>query len=186
MSFSPRRLLPPAASPVSPAVSPLVPLSVAAAVFVTVAGCTSGGDGPRPPVPSPTGPAAAACRALHGALPERVGGQPRAEPESGAPYAAVWGDPAIELGCGVPRPGVLTPGSEQYNPTPDLAEVNGVPWLLEEQEGGYRFTTVERTVFVRVTVPDAYAPEINALVDLADAVRGAIPAEKPRDGGGTG
>ncbi|GAA2457693.1 hypothetical protein GCM10010405_47270 [Streptomyces macrosporus] len=148
-------------------------------MFVTAAGCTSGDDGPRPHVPSPTGSAAAACRALYDALPERVDGQPRVELESETRYAAVWGDPAIELGCGVPRPEVLTPGSEHYNPTPDLAEVNGVSWLLEERKDGYRFTTVERTVFVRVTVPDTYTPEINALVDLADAVRETIP-EQPR------
>jgi hypothetical protein len=78
----------------------------------------------------------------------------------------------------VPRPEVLTPGSEHYNPTSDSVEVNGVSWLLEERDGGYRFTLLDREVFVRVTVPDAYAPEVNALVDLADAVRGAVP-EKP-------
>lgn len=162
----------------SSAVSPLVSLSAVVAVFVTAAGCSSD-DGPRPPVPSPTGSAAAACRALHDALPERVDGQQRVELASETRYAAVWGDPAIELGCGVPRPGVLTPGSEHYNPTPDLIEVNGVSWVLEEQDDGYRFTTVERTVFVRVTVPDAYAPEVNSLVDLADAVRATIP-EQPQ------
>lgn len=175
MSFSPRRSRP---LPVPSAVSPSVSLSAAVAVLVTVAGCTSGDDGPRPPVPSPTGRAAAACRALYDALPERVDGQPRVELSPGTRYAAVWGDPAIELGCGVPRPEVLTPGSEHYNPTAEAVEVNGVSWLSEERDGGYRFTTTGRTVFVRVTVPDDYAPEVNALVDLADAVRGAIP-EKP-------
>ncbi|WP_269846166.1 DUF3515 domain-containing protein [Streptomyces carminius] len=174
MSFSPRRCLPlSAASAAKAAVS----LSAAAAAFITLAGCTSAGDAPRPPVPTPTGPAAAACRALYEALPERVDGQRRVTLTPGTRYAAVWGDPAIELGCGVPRPEVLTPGSEHYNPTAEAVEVDGVSWLLEKQDGGYRFTTTGREAFVRVTVPDAYRPEINALVDLADAVRGAVPEQ---------
>ncbi|GAA3638910.1 DUF3515 domain-containing protein [Streptomyces sp. S1A] len=153
--------------------------AVVLAVLAAAAGCTpSGGDRSGPPVPSPTGEAADVCRELYGALPEEVDGQPRGEIEPETRFAAVWGDPAIELGCGVPRPEVLTPGSEHYNPTSESVEVNGVSWLLEEQGGGHRFTLLEREVFVRVTVPDAYAPEVNALVDLADAVRETVP-EKP-------
>jgi len=154
-----------------------VSLAAVAAVLVTAAGCAFGDDRPRPPVPSPTGSAAAACRALYDALPERVDGQRRVALTPETRYAAAWGDPAIELGCGVPQPEVLTPGSEHYNPTADAVEVNGVSWLLEQRDGGYRFTTTGRTVFVRVTVPDAYAPEINALTDLADAVRETIPEQ---------
>jgi hypothetical protein len=171
VSFSPRRFLPSALRP------PATALAVLAAL-VAAAGCASGDDAPRPPLPSPTGRAADTCRALYDALPEKVDGQSRVAIEPETRYAAVWGDPAIELGCGVPRPEVLTPGSEHYNPTSDSVEVNGVSWLLEERDGGYRFTLLDREVFVRVTVPDAYAPEVNALVDLADAVRGAVP-EKP-------
>ncbi|WP_420802436.1 DUF3515 domain-containing protein [Streptomyces taklimakanensis] len=158
-------------------VRPVITLSAATAVCITATGCSLGDDAPRPPVPSPTGSAAAVCRTLHDALPERVDGQSRVAIEPETRYAAVWGDPGIELGCGVPRPEVLTPGSEHYNPTAEAVEVNGVSWLVEETDGGYRFTTTGREVFVRVTVPDAYAPEVNPLTDLSDAVRAAVPVE---------
>ncbi|WP_173915021.1 DUF3515 domain-containing protein [Streptomyces barkulensis] len=168
MSFAPRRSLP----------SALRAPAVLLAVLAAAAGCVSGGDRPGPPVPSPTGEAAGICRELYGALPGEVDGQPRGEVEPGTRFAAVWGDPAIELGCGVPRPEVLTPGSEHYNPVSESVDVNGVSWLLEKRDGGHRFTLLDREVFVRVTVPDSYAPEVNALVDLADAVRETVP-EKP-------
>jgi Protein of unknown function (DUF3515) len=90
-------------------------------------------------------------------------------------FTAVWGDPAIGLRCGVPRPEVLSPGSEHYNPTADAVEVNGVDWLLEEREDGYRFTTTGRTAFVELTVPSAYAPEVGVLTHFATPVEQAVP-----------
>ncbi|MDK1475069.1 DUF3515 domain-containing protein [Streptomyces sp. 549] len=149
-----------------------------AAVLVAVAGCSADPEGPA--VPSPTGRAAADCRALHSRLPAEVEGRERVEREPVSQYTAVWGDPSIELRCGVPRPEVLSPGSEHYNPTADAVEVNGVGWLLEQQTDGYRFTTTGRTAFVELTVPGAYAPEVGALTDLADAVRAAVPEQPLR------
>ncbi|WP_461030410.1 DUF3515 domain-containing protein [Streptomyces sparsus] len=147
-----------------------------AAVQVAVAGCSADPEGPA--VPSPTGRSAADCRALHSRLPAKVEGRPRVERQPVSRYTAVWGEPAIELRCGVPRPKVLSPGSEHYNPTADAVEVNGVGWLLEKQSEGYRFTTTGRTAFVELTVPSAYAPEVGVLTELADAVLAAVP-EKP-------
>jgi hypothetical protein len=153
--------------------APLAAL-VAAALSGAAAGC-SAGDVTGSAAPSPSGRAAAACRTLHGALPERLAGLERTETGPASPFTAGWGDPVVELRCGVSRPGTLTSGSEHYNPMPDLAEVNGVTWLLEERDDGYRFTTTERVAYVEVTVPDAYAPEIGLLTDLDDAVKDAVP-----------
>lgn len=115
------------------------------------------------------------CRALHGQLPDTVNGQRRgtADPESA--YTAVWGDPAIELRCGVPKPEKLTPGSAHYNPTAEAMEVNGVSWLLEKQDDGWRFTTTGRRANVEVTVPEQYAPEVGVLTDFSSAVRSNVP-----------
>jgi len=66
---------------------------------------------------------------------------------------------------------------DSYDPTADAVDVNGVAWLLEEESDGIRFTTTERTMFVEVTVPDDYAPEVNPLTDLAAAVDEHIPAD---------
>lgn len=146
----------------------------ALAVSAVVAGCSAGAEGP--PVPKPSGKAATACRALHGQLPGKVDGQERVSLEPASKYTAVWGDPAIELRCGVPKPEKLTPGSEHYNPTAEAAEVNGVSWLLEKQDGGWRFTTTQRTANVEVTVPEEYAPEAGVLTEFSRAVKSAVPS----------
>ncbi|EST39208.1 hypothetical protein N566_03265 [Streptomycetaceae bacterium MP113-05] len=150
------------------------PVLLAFALCGVSAGCTAD-DGGGPAAPSPSGEAAEACRVLHEALPDRVAGEERNGSAPSSEYTAVWGEPAVELRCGVPEPEVLRPGSEHYNPTAEAAEVNGVSWLLEETDGGYRFTTTERNPYLEVRVPHAYAPEIGVLTDLADAVRGALP-----------
>jgi hypothetical protein len=78
-------------------------------------------------------------------------------------FTAAWGDPAITLRCGVDKPPKLTAASPCY-------EVNGVGWFAEEASGGYLFTTIGRATFIEVGVPSRYAPEANALVDLAATV----------------
>ncbi|MGI5348582.1 DUF3515 domain-containing protein [Streptomyces sp. CA-250714] len=158
-----------------------VPASAVGALVVLVplvtAGCSGIGDaGPTPP--SPSGRTAKLCRALHDALPKRVDGRQRGEADPVSDYTAVWGDPAIELRCGVREPAKLTPGNEEYNPTADAAEVNGVSWLMEKQDDGYRFTTTHRAAYVELTVPDDYKPEVEALTDLSDAVKHTVPKRK--------
>ncbi|MFE3771782.1 DUF3515 domain-containing protein [Streptomyces sp. NPDC059122] len=150
----------------------LAAFSLLAAVSA-FASCSSA---PEVAAPSPTGEAARHCRALHRDLPQTVDGLQRGTAEPVSDFTAIWGDPAVELRCGVPKPEVLRHGSEHYNPNPDSAEVDGVQWLFERQDDGYRFTTVLRKVYVEVTVPGKYAPEIDVLPDLAAAVQKAIPA----------
>lgn len=154
-------------------------VAAGAGLLLAATGCGGGDGSPAPPDPTPTGAAARTCRALRAALPDRVDGQPRQAADDQLRYTVEWGDPAIRLRCGVPRPDVLTPGSEHYNPTAEAVEVNGVTWLLEQRSDGYRFTTTGRVVFVEVTVPDAYHPEVNALTDLAAPVRREVPEEQP-------
>ncbi|MFD7663299.1 DUF3515 domain-containing protein [Streptomyces sp. NPDC059788] len=126
--------------------------------------------------PAPTGGAARQCRALQKELPRTVDGLERGTADPVSDFTAVWGDPAVRLRCGVPKPAVLTPGSEHYNPGADAAEVNGVEWLFEKQDDGYRFTTVLRKTYVEVRVPGKYTPEVDVLTDLAGAVKKTVPA----------
>ncbi|GAA2694074.1 hypothetical protein GCM10010400_69590 [Streptomyces aculeolatus] len=138
--------------------------------------CSGGGGGaPQVAVPTPQGKAVDHCRELADRLPGTVDGQERRETDPVSELTAGWGDPAVELRCGVPRPEVLTPGSEHYNPAADSVSVNGVDWLYEDLDDGARFTTTLREAFVEVTVPGAYAPEVNPLTDLAEAVDKAVP-----------
>jgi hypothetical protein len=148
-----------------------------ALLLAAATGCSGGADGPDVVVPSPDGEAAGVCRSLAGALPERVDGLDRVTPSADSPYVAAWGDPAVVLRCGVAEPPVLVPGSDTYNPVPDIVGVNEVDWVVEETDGARRFTTYERQVFVEVTVPDDYEPnQVSPLVDLAAPVAGAVPA----------
>ncbi|UZJ29401.1 DUF3515 domain-containing protein [Streptomyces endophytica] len=151
---------------------PILALPLLTVAFAAVS-CSSSED---VAVPSPRGEAARHCRALHEELPRTVDGLKRRTAEPVSDFTAVWGDPAVQLRCGVPKPDVLRHGSEHYNPNPEAAEVNGVRWLFEKQDDGYRFTTVLRKVYVEVTVPGKYAPEVNVLPDLAGAVKKTIPA----------
>jgi hypothetical protein len=124
----------------------------------------------RVDVPAPVPPAevAAACAALPAALPEQVESQSRRPTSPASSLTAAWGDPAIVLRCGVPRPAALEPTSE-------VVEVNGVEWFGEPTADGYVFTTTGRVANVEVRVPNAYAPEVNPLTDLAAAVTENIP-----------
>ncbi|MFF7052441.1 DUF3515 domain-containing protein [Streptomyces griseorubiginosus] len=139
--------------------------------LITIAGCSSADDGTRAAVPSPGTEVAGLCVNLDKALPSKVDGQDRRDPEPASALTAGWGDPAIILRCGVQRP------SKMDDPEADGVEVNGVGWLLEKRDdGSFRFTTTLRKAYVEVTIPekrtgDGMAP----LVDLAPAVKKTIP-----------
>lgn len=136
-----------------------------------LAGCSSPVAVP-PPSPSPTGEAAAACAALGPRLPWLLEGQKRRPTEPDSDLAWAWADPPLVLRCGVPVPSALEPTSE-------LLSIEGVDWLAEELSAGYRFSTVGRVATVEVTVPDAYSPEVNPLVDLAPAITATVPLQTP-------
>ncbi len=123
------------------------------------------------PSPAPEGAAAYACAELKGRLPALILGKPTTATTPTSTYTSAWGDPTIVLRCGVAMPAALTATSQ-------LLSVNGVDWLPEPLERGYLFTTVGRAPVIEVSVPDAYQPESDALVDLSDAVAG-VPVSSP-------
>ena len=123
------------------------------------------------PDPRPSGAAAGVCAALMADLPTTVLDQRRRRVEPGGNGAA-WGKPAIVLRCGVPAPPGLTSSSE-------CLEVNRVGWFAEEAQGGMIFTTIGRPAFVELSVPERYAPESGALVDLAATVTAHDPVSVP-------
>ncbi|MEU6145259.1 DUF3515 domain-containing protein [Streptomyces sp. NPDC047081] len=142
------------------------------ALLITVAGCSSADDSARAAVPSPGTKVAELCRNLDKAVPAKVDGQGRRDPEPASALTAGWGNPAIILRCGVERPAKMS------DPEADGVEVNGVGWLLEKQsDGSFRFTTTLRKAYVEVSIPkDRTADGMAPLVDLAPAVKKAIPA----------
>lgn len=142
---------------------------LAALALLTVPVVSSCSSGVAVDPPSLSGPAAYACAALHGRLPDEVVHQTVTATEPQSPYTQAWGSPAIVLRCGVPAPSALTPTSQ-------LVTVDGVDWLPEQLADGYRFSTVGRAITVEVTVPSRYAPEADALADLSPVVASADPA----------
>ncbi|GHJ36262.1 DUF3515 domain-containing protein [Streptomyces sp. TS71-3] len=160
-------------------VRPPVPALLLAAL--AAAGCTSTDEAATVAVPSPAAEAASYCHKLHGQLPPHLDGLGRRDPRPRSALTAGWGDPAIILRCGVPRPPAMdampSPGSSPDGTDMNGVDVNGVGWLVEpRQDGSYRFTTTLRRAYVEVTLPkprtkDGLAP----LTDLAAAVKKTVP-----------
>lgn len=148
------------------------PSSRRAANAVVAAVALSGCAGPVK-VADPTPPAAAAsvCDAVLAHLPKTVLDKKRREVQPGR-YTAAYGDPPITVACGVDLPGSMATDTRCF-------EVNGVGWFAEEGQGGWLFTTIGREATVQVGVPSAYAPEANALVDVAAAISGQDRSLKP-------
>lgn len=148
-----------------------------ALLLITAVGCSSADDSAAAAVPSPKAEAAELCRKLDGVLPKKVDGLGRRDPEPSSALTAGWGNPAIILRCGVVRPPKMLDPKVAEGRDPDAVPggVNGVKWLMEKADGGaYRFTTASRLAYVEVTVPEGRDTS-GALIDLASAVKKAIP-----------
>ncbi|WP_149825380.1 DUF3515 domain-containing protein [Streptomyces tailanensis] len=153
---------------------------LAGSLLIAVAGCSSADDGGSAAVPSPDAAVTKLCRNLDEALPRKVDGRDRRDPEPASPLTAGWGSPAIILRCGVPQPPkMVDPGVAEGRDADAVAgAVNGVDWLMEKRDdGSYRFTTANRSAYVEVTVPAERAGEDTSpiLVGLAPAIKKAIP-----------
>ncbi|GAA0376602.1 hypothetical protein GCM10009530_28900 [Microbispora corallina] len=116
--------------------------------------------------PSPTGTAAADCRALTTALPRTLVGLDRAETDPPSPYVAVWGEGEIALRCGVERPAAMAP-------TAEVSDINGVAWFQDPRTPAL-FTAIGRVAYVEVTISAQHQPG-DVLVDLAGPIKAAIP-----------
>lgn len=141
------------------AVAPLAG-ALAACWLLILSGCGPGAV--QLAVPSPAPEVAAACGDLIGALPDQVLDQDRRETRPASPLTTAYGDPPIEVTCGVAAP-------RGADPT-ECFEVNGVGWSAEKVENGYIFTTIGRKLYLELAVPSKYAPEANALTDVSAAV----------------
>ena len=128
--------------------------------------------------PRPSGAVAGDCSSLVDDAPDSVAGAKVREVSPSDGYAGAWGDPAIVLRCGVPRPAALTRTSQCF-------VVNGVGWLVTQDGaevdptavagGTLVFTTIGRSAYVEVTVPDRYSPAADALVDLTPTIKAHVP-----------
>lgn len=141
--------------------------SVTGGVLALLAGCGTGAV--EAPAPRPPASVARLCQALHGRLPAKVHGRSRRATTPKSPLVTAWGSPAIVVRCGVPRPIALKPTSE-------LVTVNGVNWLGVPVDRPVTFTAVGRLAYVEVTVPAAYRPAGDVLIELGGPIKAAVPA----------
>ena len=132
---------------------------VACALLLALVACGP----PEIDAPDLSGADAAACRALVADLPTTLLDQERVETTGDTEYGAAWGDPAIVLTCGV--------GAVDLDDAPPCTVVDGVGWVVPDDGGGKTtFVTDGYRPRVQVVVPDDYAPEADALTELATVV----------------
>lgn len=135
-------------------------------VLLLLTGCGTGAV--EAPAPHPPAAVAHRCAELLRRLPAKVHGRGRRATTPKSPLVIAWGSPAIVVRCGVPRPAALKPTSE-------LVVINGVNWLGVPVDRPVTFTAVGRLAYVEVTVPGAYQPPGDVLIELAGPIKAAIP-----------
>jgi hypothetical protein len=147
---------------------------------VAIGGCGGGAVDVDPTSPDPQ--VAAQCNALLNELPDTVDGQDRREIKPDDALAVAWGDPAIVLRCGVPKPAALTPISSCF-------VVNDIGWLATVDGREYTqsgppddtmvFTTIGRSAYVEVSVPAHWSPQADALTEVSSAIAAATQDVQP-------
>lgn len=115
--------------------------------------------------PTPGSRDVAACQRLAPQLPRTLGGADLNSAASRPPLAISWGKPPLVLECGVPRPPQLAPYSTaQLIGSGDNLSVN---WLPIPHGSATDWIVIDRSVYLRLTVPNDYAtPPINALSNV--------------------
>ncbi|MFD6953012.1 hypothetical protein A6A08_13200 [Nocardiopsis sp. TSRI0078] len=136
------------------------------AVTLAAAGC--GAQTVRMEPPETDAATAEVCADLVSALPDTLLDAERARVRPESDLTAAWGDPAIGLRCGVPRPVALKPDSY-------VEEVNGVTWLPQPQDAPTLYTAVGREAYVELTVPSAHGAPAAALSTVSDLIAEHVP-----------
>jgi Protein of unknown function (DUF3515) len=128
-----------------------------------------------PAPPKPNAATQAACVKVFAKLPVQLGQLAPRRTQTDSSFVAAWGDPAVVLRCGVAKPAVF--GTAE---AAQLVEVNAVLWQPDPQRDRTVYTTVDRSVYIDVTVPAGadqplplLAPAVSALPKLCTATDAA-------------
>jgi hypothetical protein len=164
-----------------------VPLAVLAGMISFALLDGLGGDGPNgadgatasptPASPRATGPVSmpapalpgrveVICRALLSRLPGGLREAPRRPVGAGPGQNAAYGDPPLTVACGV--------APARFPPTDRVYRLDAVCWHASAD--GTVWTTVDREAAVRVTVPRAYDPPGQWVIELSAPVTEAVPS----------
>ena len=153
-----------------------IALAVAAIGVILVVAATR--EAPPQPVALPAVPAPqaanSACRALEQALPPRLGDYQRAPlaqpaPEGATAWRARPDSEPVVLRCGLDRPSDFVVGSP-------IQVVDRVQWFEVRQDDRSTWYTVDRPVYVALTLPPGSGPTpIQQLSELIDHTMPAVP-----------
>jgi len=158
-----------------------VPLTLIVALLAIVA--TRPGESPAAE-PSPTAPrpqsttpvamdapklserATVVCRALVSQLPTAVRDLRLRPVTAGHEQNAAYGDPAITVSCGGPK--------ATFPPTDQVFQLSRVCWHQVDRAEATEWTTVDREVPVRVTVPKSYDGPAQWTTAFSNTVLGTV------------
>lgn len=137
-----------------PAVVPAAPVPMAAPALAT-----------RP---------AAVCLAVTSQLPTKVRDLAARKVSAGPEQNAAYGEPALTVACGVAQPKMCASldasGTGCVPMDTELMNMNQVCWYADQQAGATVFTTMDREVPVRVTVPKQYTQPAQWANEFSDVV----------------
>ncbi|BCB82152.1 hypothetical protein GCM10022251_45950 [Phytohabitans flavus] len=122
------------------------------------------------PAPELSTRAATVCRALLSRLPASIRDLHQRPVTEGPEQNAAYGDPAITVSCGVTMPAIP--------PTDLVYPLSRVCWHSADRQGATEWTTVDREVPVRVTVPKQYDQPGQWTIAFSDPVIAAVPSLK--------
>jgi hypothetical protein len=108
------------------------------------------------------------------ALPFDLLGEPSRRVDSDSPFVYAWAEPAVVLICGVERPAGFTVGVSAI-------QINGVQWYVDTGDPEVTvWTTVDRPVYVQVTVPASV--DSAPVTALTTPIAEALPYREPEPG----
>jgi len=117
---------------------------------------------------------AAVCLAVTSQLPATVRDLAARKVSAGPEQNAAWGEPALTVACGVAQPKTCASldetGSGCVPLDTELMTMNGVCWYADDQPDATTFTTMDREVPVRVTVPKQYTQPAQWANEFSDVV----------------
>jgi hypothetical protein len=126
---------------------------------------------PTTPVPmtaTPLSPRAeAVCRAFVSTLPAALRDRARRPVTAGPNQNAAYGEPPITVACAAP--------AASYPPTDRVNLLDRVCWHAAQESAVTVWTTVDRDVPIRVTVPRAYEQPGQWVIELSPPVAAAVP-----------
>jgi Protein of unknown function (DUF3515) len=132
---------------------------------------------PTAPVPlaAPKLPprAAEVCLAVTSQLPTAVRNLPARRVTTGPEQNAAYGDPPITVQCGVAQPALcatLNGGADCVPLDTELLNMNRVCWYARAGAAATAFTTMDREIAVRVTVPKRYEQPAQWANEFSDVV----------------